>query len=169
MQAVSLQQRPGIMVESGSSRLRSPKQAMKATVAYGVQARRKTPVRVRPTLATRISLRVLAASPLRKELTFILAACYLVYRHHLATCLVLSSFSKLFTSYLSFQISFVVHDSGCYFAVAADDHSQRSEVVPEPQHKCEKLRWEVIRHVVECAAGQIALWKSSIHFSFRKS
>ena len=74
MQAVSLAHRAGIMVPSGVSLERSPKQAVKATEAYGVQASRKIAVRVRPTLATRISLRVADASPLRSDATFIFSA-----------------------------------------------------------------------------------------------
>ena len=67
-------------------------------------------------------------------------------------------------TYLFFQIFFVVHDFGCDFAVADDDYDQRNEIVPDPQDKCEEPRREILSHIIERAAGQVALWKITYHF-----
>lgn len=60
-------------------------------------------------------------------------------------------------SYLLFEVLFVIEHSHRDLTVAEDDDRHRNHVAPYPDGKHEHLRLDIIRHVVESAAGQVAL------------
>ena len=162
MQAVSLQHRAGTIVANGVRRVRSPKAPMKATAAYGVQANKNTDVSVKPTLATRISLRVLAASPLLSEATFILAAWE---KKSLEKLKKKKIWKKKMFSYLGFEFHFVIPNLRGDFAVAEENDAHWNQIVPEPNAEHEKSGRVIIRHVIEAAARQVALWLTNTSIS----
>jgi hypothetical protein len=51
----------------------------------------------------------------------------------------------------------VCHDLSRDFSVREDDDAQRHDPAPNPQDENEHFRFQIVCHVVESAAGQIAL------------